>query len=110
MSSSDGSTAQQRILLTQAEAGMVLAEPVESLKKAVLCMPGTTLRDDLIHRLMLLGIKRVVVRGNPSNSRPALSVEQREAQLEQRFSRVANRPLMKKLRDAIRPHLGDDLQ
>lgn len=108
MSTSKADQGQQRILLTQAEAGMVLAEPVESLKKAVLCMPGTTLRDDLIHRLMLLGIKRIVVRGHPSNTRPALNKEQLETQLEQRFSRVANRPLMKKLRDAIRPHLGED--
>ncbi|TVR43896.1 MAG: hypothetical protein EA402_08425 [Planctomycetota bacterium] len=96
---------QQRILLTQAEAGMTLAEPVESLKQAVLCNTGTVLSDPLIHRLMLLGVKRVVVQGLPAPHLREPSANEVDAMLEQRFSRCDHIPLMKNLRDTIRRRL-----
>lgn len=97
----------QRILLTQAESGLVLAEPVVSIKKAVLCGAGTALSDELIHRLMLLGIKRVVVFGQQAPMRDAPSVDDREVMLDQRFSRCGNQALMNNLREAIRRRIRE---
>ena len=88
---------QQRILITQATPGMVLAEHVLLPGKVVLCARDAELSDALIARMMQRGIKRIHVRGTP------LPVPEREpwsavtARLHHRFSRVAHVPFMAEL-------------
>jgi hypothetical protein len=96
-----GPADQQRILITQATAGMVLARPVMSKEGVALCGPGTVLTEPLIQRLVVRGLKRIHVEGHPVATRSQLPVEQRIRELRHRFSRVADVPLMALLERAI---------
>ncbi len=85
---------EQRILLTQAAPGMVLARPVVLPNKVSLCARGTELSDLLITRLMARGIKRVYVQGHPLPGRSQEAYLDSIKKLHDRFSRVRHVPLM----------------
>ena len=98
----------QRILITQAEPGMVLAKSVSLPGQASLCGPGTALSEELIHRLTIRGIKRVFVQGRPiktSNDRP---LQERLAELQERFARVRGSELMDAVERAIVHEMNQD--
>jgi hypothetical protein len=88
---------EQRILITQASDGMVLARPVILPNKVALCARGTILSETLITRLMIRGIKRIYVQGRdlPGLNRDGFnkSIEQ----LHERFSRARQFPTMASL-------------
>ncbi len=85
---------EQRILLTQAIPGMVLARPVRLPNKVTLCPSGATLDDALILRLMNRGIKRVMVLGTSVPQIARVGVEETMRAVRERFSRVRDQPLM----------------
>ncbi len=91
-------TNEQRILITQAIPGMVLAQPVILPNKVTLCARGTVLSEVLITRLMIRGLKRIYVQGRdlpgPNRARFNESIEQ----LHERFSRTTQIPTMVSLR------------
>jgi hypothetical protein len=93
---------EQRILLTQAAPGMVLARPVHLQNRMVLCPRGTDLGEALITKLMNLGIKRIWVRGRPlpEHRRPD-GFSKRIGDLRQRFARVRHIPLMAAIEQAV---------
>lgn len=95
----------QRILITQAEPGMVLAKSVSLPGQANLCGPGTPLTEALIHRLTIRGIKRIFVQGHPIPGRGDLPVEERLEQLKERFDRVRGNPVM----DAVERSLAHEM-
>jgi hypothetical protein len=97
--------AEQRILLTQANAGMILARPVRLPNKVALCPSGTVLDDQLILRLMNRGIKRVVVMGSEVPAQPRPGVEETMRAVRDRFSRVRDQPLMPELEALIEDKL-----
>jgi hypothetical protein len=88
---------EQRILITQASPGMVLAQPVILPNKVALCARGTILSDALITRLMVRGIKRIIIQGTalpgPSQAAYAETIHH----LHQRFDRVRHYPTMASL-------------
>lgn len=79
---------EQRILLTQATPGMVIARPVLSQQHVLLCGAGHVLDEDFITKLMVRGIKRVYVKGHPLPSPDHAALQEAVQQLRRRFSRV----------------------
>lgn len=92
---------EQRILLTQAAPGMVLSRPVQLPNRTVLCPRETVLSDDLVHRLMARGIKRVYVRGTPLPGSHELGYRQRMDRMSRAFSRVRHIEAMATLEKAV---------
>ena len=84
----------QRILITQALPGMVLAEPVMLPGRILLCGRDAELSEPLIHKMMQRGIKRIIVKGHPIPTPPPESWTVIQERLARRFSRVAHNPFM----------------
>lgn len=92
---------EQRILVTQAAPGMILARPVQLPDRMVLVGEGVTISEQLIGQLMNRGIKRIVVRGSPIPSPRKEDWATRVRQLDLRFSRIHRYPFMTALRDVV---------
>lgn len=92
---------EQRILLTQAAAGMVLSRPVALPSKVMLCSRGTALNDATIARLMARGLKRVWVQGHPLPSPALENYADVTRRLQERFSRVQHSATMIGLQRAV---------
>ena len=92
---------QQRILITQATTGMVLAQSVYTQNRVPLCGPGTGLNDELIHKLTMRGIKRVVVQGQPLPDRNQRPFEEQARECHDRFARMEHSQVMAAIRDCI---------
>lgn len=97
---------EQRILITQAAAGMVLARTISLPNKMALLGSGATLTDEMIGQLMTRGVKRIVVRGHPITGPASASWEERVLQLDERFSRVRSHPFMAALREVVMRVMG----
>ncbi len=97
---------EQRILITQAKAGMVLSRTIESIDRVRLCPHGTELSDGLIQRLAARGIKRIWVTGMPVPGMSPGEWEQIARRLRQRFSRVQDVPFMKALERIVENELA----
>lgn len=92
---------EQRILLTQASPGMLLARQVQLPNQMVLCPRGTELTHDLIHRLMVRGIKRIYVKGTPLTIQRLISYTERRDRLKHAFSRARAYPHMALLEQVL---------
>jgi hypothetical protein len=92
---------EQRILVTQAAAGMVLARPVTTPSQVVLLGEGATLTDALIAQLLQRGIKRIAVRGSPIAARSQAEWTEQLRLLSERFSRTHHDPFMRALQDVV---------
>lgn len=92
----------QKVPITQAFPGMVLAKPVMGDKGLPLCAEGTALTEKLIDRLRAMNVPSVTVRGRPLESgAPVKTADQRVREIEERFVRVKGDPLMDKVLDAV---------
>lgn len=90
----------QKISLSQAKHGMVLAEPVLSDSGITLVEAGEEVTEPLLSVLKQKGIKKIVVEGHsvtvdPSSKPP----EELEKELVERFSNVESDPVMMKMKD-----------
>lgn len=94
-------SAEQRILITQAAAGMVLSRPVAMPNKVALCSKGMELSDGIIIRLMSRGIKRIWVVGQPLPRPTQDAYLETIRKLRERFSRVRHVPLMVSLQQVV---------
>jgi hypothetical protein len=90
-------TDEQRILITQATAGMTLSRPVAMPNKIALCSRGTVLSEILITRLMARGIKRIYPLPGPDKDAYLESMKK----LHERFSRVRHIPFMVSLQQTV---------
>ncbi|BDV43709.1 hypothetical protein GURASL_26320 [Geotalea uraniireducens] len=91
----------QSIPIASAEPDMVLARDVrrvESPQGPTICGRGTVLTSGLIERLKNLGIKSITVEGNPLAAEGENNLENLLAELDHRFRKVDNVPLMRKLK------------
>jgi hypothetical protein len=93
--------AEQRILITQAAAGMILSRPVAMPNKVSLCARGMELSDAVITRLMSRGIKRIWVRGQPLPRPGHDAYLETIRKLRERFSRVHHVPIMVSLQQLV---------
>ena len=85
---------EQRILVTQATPGMILAKPVIMPNRVALCSAGMELSASVINHLLVRGIKRIYVRGQPLPARGEDEFEVMMRKLRHRFSRSRQVPLM----------------
>lgn len=92
---------EQRILVTQAAPGMVLARPVLLPDRMVLVGEGAPVTELLIGQLISRGIKRIVVRGQPIPGPGKQDWATRVAALDERFARVRAEPFMCAVRDVV---------
>ncbi len=101
-----GRPVEQRILLSQAQAGWKLSRTVETKDRVRLCPAGTELSDILVKRLAERGIKRVYVEGNPL---PGLTVEEWDMVVKRhrlRFSRGRAVPFLAALEKIVETALA----
>jgi hypothetical protein len=92
---------EQRILLLQAQPGMVLARDVNQGAQVKLCGKGTVLTGELLQQLDIRGIKRIVVQGRPIAGPTAAQKAEEARQLAERFARVQDQPAMVELQRAV---------
>lgn len=96
----------QRLPLKLASAGMVLAKEVSRDGK-VLCGPGIGLTAEIIDRLARVGVTSVTVEGHPVKLPGEKSLRERLGDLEARFSRVHDDPVLLALMKIIAQHWID---
>jgi hypothetical protein len=95
----------QKIPIAMAAPGMVLAQEIKSSEDPsamTVCGKGVQLKESLIDRLRSMGIQTVTVEGHPVKMEGDASVEEMLAALDKRFSRVADDPLMMKIKTLYR--------
>lgn len=94
-----------RILLNQAQPGMVLSRTVELPNRTRLCPSGTTLSENLIQRIASRGIKRIYIVGVPPAGSGVELWADKVRKLHERFSRVQDQPylmaMMKSVENAL---------
>jgi hypothetical protein len=92
----------QKIPIHLAEPGMVLAKPIISDTGMQLCAEETVLTASIIERLKKMQIIQVTLKGNPVDSdvKQPTNLEAVK-ELNARFSKIKNDPIMNKLRAAI---------
>ncbi|HEX9078609.1 MAG TPA: hypothetical protein VF795_03400 [Desulfuromonadaceae bacterium] len=98
----------QKIPLQRAAAGMVLARDVfrnDSPVGMPICGRHTVLSDTLIARLESLNVTTIYVQGHPVWEDGDRSFEERLAELDRRFEKVRNDPLMVKVYEMFAEHL-----
>ncbi len=95
----------QTIPIALAEPEMVLARDVrrtDNPQSPPICGRGTTLSASLIERLKNLGIKSITVEGHPVVVEGEKTLDDLLADLDRRFSKLANVPLMGRLKEIYR--------
>lgn len=98
----------QTIPIALAAPDMVLARDVrrnDNSQGPSICGRGTTLTASLIERLKNLGIKSITVEGHPVAVEGEKTLDDMLADLDLRFSKVENVPLMAKLKEMYRRNI-----
>jgi hypothetical protein len=92
----------QKVPIALATPGMVLAKPIMNDKGMPLCAEGTALTETLIDRLRAMNVTVLPVMGHPlGDGSPAKTLEEKLAEIENRFVWVKGDPLMDKLKEAV---------
>ena len=92
----------QKIPLKRAMPGMKLAKPVVNDRGMTLVGAGTQLTEDTIDRLVGMEVKRITVEGHPIDTgKEEKSLDQMLGELDGRFRKVKDDPLMKKIKNMI---------
>ena len=91
----------QRIPIKLARSGMILAKEAVTPEGQVLCGPGTELNEDLISRLSRQGILTLTVDGHPVKLPGEKGLSERLKDIETRFSKVKNDPVLRALKTQI---------
>ncbi len=97
----------QRIPITLATPGMILAREVVTEDGKILCGPGIELTMGLIDRLSASQIASVTVEGRPVHLPGEKDIRERIKDLEYRFSRVKDDPVLRALKKLIAQHWID---
>ena len=97
----------QKIPVSKAGKGMVLAKPVTRETGVVLMGEGTELNEALIEKLLDLEIKHIVVKGRPLDSgSEGKTLEQLYAELDERFSTVGTDKMACQIKDIIKKDMA----
>jgi hypothetical protein len=96
----------QRISLSQAAAGMVLAKPVVNEKGQTLVAEKTEITETLIGRLERFNISRITVEGHPVDMPGQKPPDPAKIRLEidRAFIRIKDDPTMDRLREIVLRH------
>ncbi len=91
----------QRIPVTLAEPGMVLAKEAVTPEGQVLCGPGTNLTQEIIARLSKQEVLTLTVEGHPVQMPGEKGLAERLKDLDHRFSKVKADPVLRALKTLI---------
>jgi hypothetical protein len=91
----------QKVPITLAAPGMVLAKPIMNDKGMPLCAEGTSLTESLIDRLRAMNITAITVKGHPLGDAAVKTLDEKIEEIEERFTHVKGDPIMDKVREAI---------
>lgn len=81
---------------------MTLAKPVVNERGMTLVGAGTHLTEETIERLVGMEVKRITVEGHPVDTgQEEKSLDQMLGELDKRFIKVKDDPLMKKIKTVI---------
>ena len=95
----------QKILLSQAKAGMILADDVMTVNGKVLASAGSPLDDASLHRLELAGVAKLVVTGKPvPGANMGYDAHARAKRVTHLFRNHENDSFMMTLRDMLCKH------
>jgi len=98
----------QRIPISLATDGMTVARPIPNADDPggmPICGKGIVLTDSLIERLRERGVQALTVEGHPVAVEGEASLEEMLDALEKRFRRVADDPLMARVREIYRKQI-----
>ena len=85
----------QRILIAQADPGMILAKEILNPDGMVLCGAGTELSEALVERLINMDVVDITVEGHPVNVEGEKTLQEELHEIDLRFQRVEDiAPLM----------------
>ncbi|MEF3168011.1 MAG: hypothetical protein K6360_01540 [Deltaproteobacteria bacterium] len=98
----------QRIPISLARQGMKLAKEVRDGDGKVLCGAGVELSTSMIERLARSGVHAVTVEGHPVNLPGEKSLAEQIRDLEYRFSRVKDDPVLRAVSRTIAEHLVEE--
>jgi hypothetical protein len=102
----------QNIPISLAAAGMVVDREIkasEDPSSMTICGKGVKLTESLIDRLRQMGIQSVTVEGHPIKIEGETSLAEMLVSLDKRFNRVADDPLMMKVKEIYRKRIVRDL-
>lgn len=92
----------QKVPITLATPGMVLAKPIMNDKGMPLCAEDTELTEMLIDRLRAMNIPAVTVKGHPlGDGSQAKGVDEKIMEIEERFMLVKGDPIMDRIKEAV---------
>lgn len=95
----------QRIPLNAAKPGMKLAKEVKTSDGQVLCGPGLELTQGLLDKLYKSDVHAIVVEGHPVEMPDDKPLAQRIIELEHRFSKVKDDPVLRALMKLVAEHM-----
>lgn len=92
----------QKIPIDLAEPGMILAKPIIHENGMQLCVEETILSDAIIARLKKMQITVIAIKGPLADAgEPDATTAESVLQLNARFAKVKNDPLMERVRRSI---------
>ena len=94
----------QRIPISFARPGMIVAAEVCDEQGRTLCGPGTELSGELLEKFSKLGVKFITVEGHPVDFPWEKPLEKDLLLLEARFAKVAGDKRLLMLKEVIRRH------
>ncbi len=87
----------QKVPMELVRPGMVLARTVTNDAGMALCGEGTELTDTIIERLRRMNVSHLTLKGHPVDMGDTKTAQQKIEELQARFVRVRNDPLMEKI-------------
>ena len=91
-----------RVPIEKAKPGMVTSKPVTNVAGIVILNEGIELTEEIIERLMNLGVLEINVKGTKKPEEP---LEELLKRLEARFQSFGNEPYMDILKKAVITHV-----
>ncbi|MGB9712818.1 MAG: hypothetical protein ACP5J5_02450 [Dissulfurimicrobium sp.] len=98
----------QSIPISLAAPEMILAKAVKTEDGKILCGPGVELTAELISRLSKSGVHVVVVKGHPVQMPGEKSLAEMIKELEERFAKVKDDPVLRALMRLIAEHIIEE--
>lgn len=89
----------QKINLSLAKPGMKLGRTLVNKQNMVVCAKGTELTAGIIDRLEQMQINQLTVEGHPVEGLEEKTVEQLKEEINKRFRKVANDPVMQEIKN-----------
>lgn len=91
-----------KISVEELKPGMITSKPVSNENGVVILKENTELTENIIDRIKKIGIEYIYIKGEKSFSK---TKEEMLTELEERFKRFEDKPLMKKIKMIVKEHI-----